>query len=137
MKNELDFLYLRGALFNNKYHEHVKKVFDETYQELLNRKNKEKYNSGIVNFMLVMMDMAKKELEDDNLLLAGYDINILHNLPETIYNKWDKCYFFQSELLGYCDNMLELDRADKVKSIIHNTYEYLSPIYENTQAMKE
>jgi hypothetical protein len=51
MKNELDFLYLRGALFNNKYPEHAKKVFDETYQELLNRKNKEKYNSGIVNFM--------------------------------------------------------------------------------------
>lgn len=137
IKNELGFLYLRGALFNNKYHERVKKVFNETYQELLNRKNKEKYNEGIIDFMLVMMDMAQKELDNGNLLLAGHDINILHNLPETIYNKWDKCYFFQSELLGYCDRMFEFDRADKVKSIIHNVYEYLSPIYENTQAMRK
>ena len=137
IENELSFLYLRGALFNYKYDERVKKVFDETYQGLLNRKNKEKYNGGIINFMLVMMDMAQKELDNSNLLLAGYDINILHNLPETIHNKWNKCYFFQSELLGYCDRMFEFDRADKVKSIIYNTYEYLSPIYENSQAMKK
>jgi len=95
---QLGFLYIRGALFNDVYHDRVKKTFLETYEELLKRKNKERYNNNMIDFMLAMMDNAKGELDKGNLLLAGYDINLLHNLPETIYNEWNEEYFYKGEI---------------------------------------
>lgn len=94
---QLGFLYIRGALFNAVYHERVKKAFSETYEELLNRKDKERYNNNMIDFMLAMMDNAQEELNDGNLMLAGYDINLLHNLPETIYSNWNEEYFYKIE----------------------------------------
>ena len=115
---QLGFLYIRGALFNDVYHDRVKKAFSETYEELLNRKNKERYSNNMIDFMLAMMDNAKGELDKGNLLLAGYDINLLHNLPETIYNDWNEEYFYKGELVGYLDHMIEANRIDKVKKVI-------------------
>jgi hypothetical protein len=142
MQGGLGFLFLKNKLLEKKYNQRVQDVFNETYNELLKRKDDSKeddskYNKYMISFMLSVMDLAEEEIKCNNFELAGRDISLLDKLPETIYNKWNKCYFFQSEFLGYCDNMLELDRADKVKLIIHNIYEYLSPIYENTQAMKK
>ena len=127
--NELGFLYLRGALFNGKYHSKVKEIFTTTYYELLSRKSKDKYNVNIINFMIGMMDLAQDELDKGNLMLAGYDINILHNLPETIYDKWDKNYFYQRELLGYMEHMADANRCDKINKIIElesNTLNFVS-----------
>ena len=122
---QLGFLYIRGALFNEVYHDRVKNVFSETYQELLNRKDKEQYSNNMILFMLAMMDNAQEELNDSNLILAGYDINLLHNLPETIYNDWNEDYFYKSELLSYMRNMMEENRIDKVKKVIFLVSKYL------------
>ena len=127
-EKQLGFLYIRGALFNNIYHDRVKKAFSETYEELLNRKNKEGCNNNMINFMLAMMDSAKEEIEKGNLLLAGYDINLLHNLPETIYDNWNEEYFYKGELIGYLDHMIEANRIDKVKKVIHLVGKYFPNI---------
>lgn len=126
VSKQLGFLYIRGALFNEVYHGRVKKVFSETYQELLNRKDKEQYSKSIILFMLAMMDNAQEELNTGNLMLAGYDINILHNLPETIYNDWNEDYFYKNELLSYIRNMMEENRIDKVKKVISLVSKYLT-----------
>lgn len=136
IKEGLGFIYIRSKLFNKKYDDSVKKVFNTTYQELLDRRDKERYNTNIIDFMLAMMNSASKELDNDNLLFAAHDINILHNLPETIYNKWDKCYFFEFEILGYCDIMFKLNRPDKVKKLINNISKHLDYVDSSTQAMK-
>jgi len=122
---QLGFLYIRGALFNAVYHDQVKKVFSETYEELLNRKDKESYNNNMIDFMLAMMDNAQEELNDGNLMLAGYDINLLHNLPETIYSNWNEEYFYKAEFSSYIDNMIDERRIDKVKKVIHLVAIYL------------
>ena len=122
---QLGFLYIRGALFNNVYHDRVKKAFSETYEELLNRKNKEHYSNNMIDFMLAMMDNAQEELDKGNLLLAGYDINLLHNLPETIYSNWNEEYFYKGELVDYLDHMIEAKRIDKIKKVIHLVDIYL------------
>ena len=122
---QLGFLYIRGALFNKVYNDRVKKVFLETYEELLNRKNKERYSNNMIDFMLAMMDNAQEELDKGNLLLAAYDINLLHNLPETIHNNWNEEYFYKEELVGYLDHMIEENRIDKIKKIIFLVGKYL------------
>ena len=122
---QLAFLYIRGALFNGVYNERVKKAFLETYKELLNRKNKKSYSNNMIDFMLAMMDNAKEELDKGNLLLAGYDIDLLHNLPETIHNNWNEEYFYKGELVGYLDHMIEADRIDKIKKVIFLVGKYL------------
>jgi hypothetical protein len=60
----------------------------------------------MIDFMLAMMDNAKGELDKGNLLLAGYDINLLHNLPETIYNDWNEEYFYKGELVNFLFSLI-------------------------------
>ena len=125
MEGGLGFLFIRGALFNGKFNARVQESFDETYSELLSRKDKDRYDNNMIDFMLKVMDMAKEELKNNNLLLAGYDINLLHNLPETISNRWDEDYFYKGELLGYLEHMSEANRVDKIKKMIQLTAKHL------------
>ena len=125
MKGGLGFLFIRRALFNGIYNTRVKESFTETYLKLQNRRNKNSYDNNMIDFMLAVMDMAQKELENKNLQLAARDINFLHNLPETIHNDWDEDHFYKGELLGYIDDMSKEERVDKIKIIVKLIAQYL------------
>jgi len=112
MKGSLGFVFIRTKLFNGVYNERVKESFHETYQEV------KKLDTNFGKFMLEMMDSAKIELEKNNLEIAAYDINILHNLPSNSHAHWNEEYFYNGEILGYIDVMSERKRPDKIKKII-------------------
>ena len=135
-EKQLGFLYLRGVLSKGTYHDRAKKIFVETYNELLRRKKEDGYNPDIINFMIGMMDLAKNELDKGDLVLASYDINILHNLPGTICNEWDKKYFYEIEMLGYIEHMANANRCDKISKIIELDSNNLYRVTPENQATK-
>ena len=112
MEGGLGFCFIRSKLFNEKYDDRAKEVFRTTKNEVL------KIEGKYAKFMLIMMNLAEEEIAKGNLQLAGYDINLLHNLPESENASWDEKYFFSTELLGYYENLVEHQRIEKMKYIM-------------------
>jgi hypothetical protein len=119
MTKELSFCFIRAQLFNNVYDERVKKEFYQTKNELKKRISKN------AKFMLHMMNLAEDEISNGNLKLAGYDIDLLHNLPEMDSLTWDDTYFFSVELIGYYEDLIQERKISKVKKVMKLVGEFL------------
>lgn len=109
--NEL--LFLRMKLLNNKFDKEDEILF----KDLLSTLESSKKNNYKL-FILSILHLAQNELDKQNYIEAGRDINFVHNIPTTHKKEFNEEYFFNVELLSYLEFLSESNKTKKIKQVI-------------------
>ena len=108
----IEFAFVRNKLVSGHFGEEDKQILHNIKDKILLS------NSPFKDILLNGINNCEQSIQDNNLVLAAREIQLIHNFTFGNPAAWNSDYFYKIELLSYLEQTDNVKRIKKLISLL-------------------